>query len=711
MIRPSSKRTPYCPTDPSSNVRFELCITEITPFTVSLSLNAVSDLSLSDQTPRQDPTPSNTSAPSLTQGDHTKGSEAWSETVDLSTVKIGSVGGTSSSSSSSVSRQSKEILATSTTPTIISTSDIMIHVNYIPWQQVQYHFPDEQSFRVYGLTPSTDYEIVMRVHQFSSNVTRVGTRAAPGKRETDHDQEHIPQQVISAECLLILTQCVLQPKTTTMKAGMSAPIDLTGKANTSNESTPTMVPATAPATPVTTKNQKTRKSKKNQKGQKDLSDKGDPSKPVMSAVSSSPTLPATTVETILPTGSGSGSEAGPISTSTSAENAPRPSTVISEDVQRAREQENSNQAILEQLQTSIRDSVEAANTTKATLKKLKRDQGKNEAQLRQELEGNKRNQAKAMVQDQKRRQKLSFLQESIKQADAHTSALGEELIKLREATQFIRPRLENVVEDIKVLEQRTQSTLTSTKTELAPLKAECQRLQGEIKRLEGERAEWTSRTSRLREGEVAPLQLRLQRLEQQQVVWKVAAEASRAKEQEASLKAAVLEEDAHKKTLKTQELEEAIQELKGRNTLLQESVGQEKEVWERLERESDAEVGSGSAFAPQPSMYTSQQYTSPLLPRQQDVSSDGSIRDSYPWLPAGNGIGSNSASSWLSPGNSSTSGNHAGLQMTGQRNSLNSLTTDSWSLWEEPYTASLSKSKTTRTATGNAPGLDRGLRD
>jgi hypothetical protein len=57
----------------------------------------------------------------------------------------------------------------------------VIHVNYIPWHQVRYHIPDDQSFTLYGLTPSTDYEISMKVHQFSSFVTRVGTRPVSRK--------------------------------------------------------------------------------------------------------------------------------------------------------------------------------------------------------------------------------------------------------------------------------------------------------------------------------------------------------------------------------------------------------------------------------------------------------------------------------------------------------------------------------------------------
>ncbi|KAG0246059.1 hypothetical protein BGX31_004713 [Mortierella sp. GBA43] len=658
---PSSRR-PLCrSTDPASNVRFELCITEITPFTVSLCLNAVSDLSLVDQS-SQDPASNSTPASASTLGSQSKGSEAWNQGDQVG----------SSSSSASASRQSK---GNPPTPRIISTSDIVIHVNYIPWQQVQYHFPDEQSFIVYGLTPSTDYEIVMRVHQFSSNVTRVGTRAAP--------------------------------------AGMCPAVDLSGKASPPNE---TAVTPTVPVT--TTKNQKTRKNKKNQKGRKDVSDKGDSNKTrtaesTVSYLSSQGTTSEATVST--------GSGLSPASTSTNTETIPRPSTVIEDQVQPAMEV-SSNQILVEQLQASIHNSVEAANAIRASFKKLKRDQGKQEALLRQEIEAIGRNQAKATLQDQKRRQKLSFVQEAIKQADAQTSKLRGELDDLREQTRSIQPTLDTTLEDIKALDQRVLSTLATTKAELAPLKAECQRLQAEIKRLEGERMEWTSKSSKLRDGEVAPLQLRLQRLEQQEVVWKVAAEASKAQDEQVNLKIMTLEEDVHKKTLKSQELEGTIQQVQERNVQLLESLEQEKETLERLERESDAQEAQGSAFAPQPSMFTSP-YSSPMH-RHLDVMLNGSIRENYLWMPVGNGmtsssggssssnVGGSGSSVWPSAGNLSTtttSDSYARPRTAGQRHSVNALATDSRSWWDMPSAVSLDSSRTTRTNTSSAPVTDRGL--
>jgi len=159
----SSRRSSSRSSDPSG-LRFELCITEITPFTVSFCLNAVSDAP-----PEAGQDVSTKSSGTSTLDD---GSRTTSDIVDVSSIKIGSI-------SSSVTRSQQAAKATPGSPRIISTSDIVIHVNYIPWREVQYHFPDDQSFTVYGLTPSTDYEIEMKVHQFSSFVTRIGTRAAP----------------------------------------------------------------------------------------------------------------------------------------------------------------------------------------------------------------------------------------------------------------------------------------------------------------------------------------------------------------------------------------------------------------------------------------------------------------------------------------------------------------------------------------------------
>jgi len=392
----------------------------------------------------------------------------------------------------------------------------------------------------------------------------------------------------------------------------------------------------------------------------------------------------------------------------------------------SQEPKNPNQLLFEQLQASIRDSVEAANATKAALKKLKRDQGKIETQLKQETEGIGRGQAKAVVQDQKRRQKVSFLQESIKQADAQTAALREGLIELRDTTRSSQPLLDDTLEAIKAIEQRIQSTLVSSKAELAPLKAELRRLQGDIKRTEGERAEWVSKEARLRHGEVAPLQLRLQRLEQQEVVWKVAAEASKEKDREASLRTVTLEEDAQKKMLKAQELEAAIQELKEKNIRIKESVEQELEALERLERESDVDVVvQGTPFSTQSSIYASPQFSSASFmqpPHHVDVSVDGPLHDPLVWLPVGssastsNGHGSTSStgnsSAWPSSGIGMGGDSYARPRTTGQQNILDLMGSgDSRPWWDvqSTTTAALNGSKTTRTTPDNATVLNRGL--
>ncbi|KAF8940127.1 hypothetical protein BGZ58_007604 [Dissophora ornata] len=634
-IRSSSKRSLTRPSDSSSGLRFELCITEITPFTVSFCLNALSDAPLPDQLSGQDSGSSSPSAPASPEGSTTGGSLMLTEPVDLSTIKIGSAA--NSSPSSSATRPSK----TAATPRIISTSDIVIHVNYIPWQQVQYHFPDEQSFTLYGLTPSTDYEIEMRVHQFSSFITRVGTRAAP--------------------------------------PGTPVPTLGPGKTTKSSESAPKTI--------------KNRKNKKNQKVQKESSDKGgEANKPKATATATTATSTLTAISGTLPEVSAALAV---------SETAPHSSAVFDESPVSAGELKSSNQLLLEQLQASILASVEAASATKAALKKLKRDQGKAEALLRQELEGIGRGQAKAVIQDQKRRQKLSFLQESIKQADAHACSLQEELVDLRESSVSSQPRLDETVGAIQVLEQRIQASLANTKAAIAPLKAECQRVQTDIKRLESERTEWVSKATLLREGEVAPLQLRLQRLEQQQIVWKVAADASKDKDREASLKLATLEEDIQKKMAMSEQVERAILELREKNVQLKESVEQEMEVWETLEREPDAEGAQVSLYPLQPLSNTSQHYTQPSLLQplhHLDVSVNGSARDSHYWLPTGDGVGSGN-DMWLNSGGSLLGG--------GTGDYGRPRTSEPQSLWDLASGSSLDSSRSPRT--GGSSALSEGV--
>ncbi|KAF9538110.1 hypothetical protein EC957_007229 [Mortierella hygrophila] len=616
-FRSTSRRATNQSTD-NSNLRFELCITEITPFTVSFCLNALSETQVPEQQPSSQDSknapsiPSSSSSSSSSSSTTTTdvnrtGSRIANDTIDLSTIKVGSIAN-SFSSSSSASRPSPNPTASTPTPRIISTSDIVIHVNYIPWRQVQYHFPDEQSFTLFGLTPATDYEIEMKVHRFSSFIARVGTRAAP------------PGTPI--------------PTTTFEKP--AKPID--------------------PAP----KNHKNRKSKRNQKAQRDNNSNssndrtgagsgGDAGK--SKAISNS-----TTVGSALPALATAASDAlASLSQSTrSSDSLPLSDKLASSLV----EQKSANQLLLEQLQASIQASVDTAAATRATIKKLKRDQSKSETLLRQELEGIGRGQAKAALQDQKRRQKLSFLQESIKQTNAHAVTLQDEAREIKEATVLSQQSLEDIVEVIRTLELDVQAAQSTLKSEITPLKAECQRLQAEMKRLEGERVDWVNQTSQLQESEVAPLQLRLQRLEQQQIVWKVAAKANKDKDREATLKVVALEEDVQKKNGKIQDLDATIQELKGENVQLKEAVEREMEVWESLEREFDLDGDEEEEDHPLLTFSQDQLSSSSLLSGtnigsglhhaplhhqfKHHMSIDPTYSDSF-WFSSGNGTTSSSS--------------------------------------------------------------------
>ncbi|KAF9582145.1 hypothetical protein BGW38_000587 [Lunasporangiospora selenospora] len=553
----SSRRSMPPTADPTSNLRFELCITEITPFTVSFCLNALSDTPSQEQPPSardgSDPSRSDDATSTIAT---TTSVPALTDAVDLASIKVGSVAsvlgasisrsvkssaGSSSKQPAVSSSSSTGVTATTTTtatitptisaktlptPRIISTSDIVIHVNFIPWKEVQYHFPDDQSFTVFGLTPSTDYEIEMKVHQFSSFVARVGTRAAP------------------------------QP---------------------------------------TTKTQKSRRNRKGQKSQKDTGEKSTDAAAKSKTVSvstststfnSTATVPAASVAADHSVKCSSGVNV-PESTGSAHFGSSQESDRVS-----STEPKSVNQLILDELRASIQYSVEAAAAIKVSIKKLKRDQSKTETLLRQELEGIGRGHAKTVVQDQKRRQKLSFMQESIKQADAAALSLREETVQVRNWTRSTTPDLESLDSAAKALEKKIQSMQSTRRTELQPLQAESQRLEAEMKRLEGERQGWIGKAVQWQENEMAPLQLRLQRLEQQQSVWKVAAAANKEKGRQANLRIAALEEEIQKKDKQHQELNKSIQEIKDTNVTLKNSVDKEIAIWEGLERESDSDEKS-----------------------------------------------------------------------------------------------------------------------
>ncbi|KAG0290719.1 hypothetical protein BGZ96_005827 [Linnemannia gamsii] len=616
-FRSTSRRATNQSTD-NGNLRFELCITEITPFTVSFCLNALSEASVSEQQASpQDPKSTPSTPQPATIAD--ENARILNETIDLSTIKVGSIVNTFSNSSSSTPRPPPNPASTPT-PRIISTSDIVIHVNYIPWRQVQYHFPDEQSFTLFGLTPATDYEIEMKVHRFSSFIARVGTRAAP------------PGTPI--------------PTATTFEKPVNKPIE--------------------PAP----KNPKNRKSKRNQKAQRDNNSNNNNSSNDKSGPGSgggdggkskfTNTTTTTMVGSALPALATAASDAlaSLSQSSRSSDSLPLSDKLAS--ASSVMEQKSANQLLLEQLQTSIQASVDTAAATRAIIKKLKRDQSKSEALLRQELEGIGRGQAKAALQDQKRRQKLSFLQESIKQTNAHAATLQDELREVKETTEVSQQSLVDSVDVVRTLELDVQAAQAHLKTEIAPIKVECQGLQAEMKRLEGERLDWASQTSQLQDGEVAPLQLRLQRLEQQQIVWKVAAKANKDKDREATLRVAALEEDIQKKNLKIQDLDATIQELKNSNVQLKEAVEKEMEIWESLEREFDLDDENQEDDHP-PLTFSQDQLSSSssLLsgtstiglqtPLHQfnhhhhlDMSIDPIYSDSF-WFSSGNGTASSTA--------------------------------------------------------------------
>ncbi|KAF9970201.1 hypothetical protein BGZ73_007181 [Actinomortierella ambigua] len=525
----SSRRTNA--SDPSSNhLRFELCITEITPFTVSFCLNTLSDplsvqdpdasaASASNPTSPQPSLPSSPAIPSLPQASGAgagTGSGSGSGATKKKSGADGQQAGTrstqSTNGSSKGSRQrSGQPMPTLGTSRVVSTADIAVHVNYIPWREVLYHYPDQQSFMIYGLTPSTDYEIEMKVYPYSSFVARVGTKAAPPSG-----------------------------------AGGNKP----------------------PSS-----------------GSSRLSGSGQSGSLSSGSSHASETLQRTKE------GPEAASSVAPAATSSAATPSPKD----------PREEE------MERLRASIQASVLAVQATKASLKKQKRDQAKSEALLRQEIEGLERGQAKAAVQDQKRRQKLSFLQESIKQTQAAAAFLKQELRDLIGSQQpgtgrYHGAQIDSVEQGMAKMNEAIKAVEQQEKQEIQQWNKENRQLQQEIKAQDADQQQWRTKAEKFQETELAPLQLRFQRLEQQQVVWEVAAEASRDKQQKQQQghkghsgarsqhdhALATLEKEVEQLRESIRQTETAIQALKTQNIELRARANQEVEIWESLEERRDS---------------------------------------------------------------------------------------------------------------------------
>ncbi|KAG0236207.1 hypothetical protein BGW42_003852 [Actinomortierella wolfii] len=531
--------------DPSSNhLRFELCITEITPFTVSFCLNTLSDpLSVQDPDASAASATNSSSSPSLsstatmTTSSLTSGSKAGSGAGSGTGTTKKKSGGTESPAGSKSaqsptnnnntkgSRQrSGQPMPIPGTSRIVSTADIAVHVNYIPWREVLYHYPDQQSFMIYGLTPSTDYEIEMKVYPYSSFVARVGTKAAPPGMTSPFKAPEVPDPVETPS----------KVKTHKLASSHSAGGLVSSKSGLLSASN------------LTPDNLQQR----TQEGQETA---------VMTS-SSTPSHAASTTKDPL----------------------------VEE---------------MERLRAAIQASASAVQTTKASLKKQKRDQAKGEALLRQEIEGLERGQAKAALQDQKRRQKLSFLQESIKQTQAAASLLSEVLRELVASQQagtgrYHGAQMDAADREIAKVNEAIKAMEEQEKLEIQQWNKENRQLQQDIKVQDAEQQQWRAKADKFQDTEIAPLQLRLQRLEQQQVVWEVAAEASRDKQKQQGQRnsdgrlhdhtLAALEKEVEQLRESIRQTEAKIQALKTQNMELKMRVDQEVEAWENLEEQRDS---------------------------------------------------------------------------------------------------------------------------
>lgn len=395
-----------------------------------------------------------------------------------------------------------------------------------------------------------------------------------------------------------------------------------------------------------TKSQKNRKAKKNQRGQKNGQDKdGGKSKKQISNISDNRASSPSNEHLPLP----GRSEPDLADAAESRQNGMEGTLEAGKDGT----QLSTEQILIHDLQASIQASVDATNSARATLKKLKRDQVKAEALMKQELEGIGRAQAKAAIQDQKRRQKLSFLQESIKQTDAQAASLQDELEDVRSAACSTGPQADDLAATIEALERQISTSESRHQAELSPVQSQSESLEAEAKKLETERLSWLSKAAQLQETEIAPLQLRLQRLEQQQIVWQVAAEANKEKDKEAASRIAILEKESQSKTAVSHAIEKSIQDLRDANALIQESIDKEMETWDSLDRET----GALQFFQTSGSVQQQHTSNSTLLPPlyARELSDDSTAQESRPWFTSNGRIGSG-RDVWLYPESDSFDG-------------------------------------------------------
>ncbi|KAG0267682.1 hypothetical protein DFQ27_008463 [Actinomortierella ambigua] len=588
--------------DPSSShLRFELCITEITPFTVSFCLNTLSD-PLSVQDPDASaasasnptsPLPSLHSSPAILPSSIQASESLGAGAAKKKSGSDGQVGTKSAQPLNGNSKGSRQRPGQPTptpgTSRIVSTADIAVHVNYIPWREVLYHYPDQQSFMIYGLTPSTDYEIEMKVYPYSSFVARVGTKAAPPGMSSPF------KPLETSEAVETPFKATKGRKNKKNKKDHEKNVDAAPITNSNIPSTNGTLSSNLhdpyPNIPLSPSGARAIRAS-SPSAPSGLSGSSKSASSLCASGHAPENLQRTKEGQEVALASPLSPSATPAATSAASPSLPKD----------PREEE------MERLRASIQASVTAIQASKASLKKQKRDQAKSEALLRQEMEGLERGQAKAAIQDLKRRQKLSFLQESIKQTQAAASLLSQELRDLVGSQQLGTGRyhgaqMDSVEQGMVKMNEAIKAIEHQEKQEIQQWNKENRQLQQEIKTQDAEQQQWRTKAEKFQEAELAPFQVRLQRLEQQQVVWEVAAEASRdkQKQQKHGQKGhhggarglhdhalATLEKEVEQLRESTRQIEASILTLKTQNMELRMRVSQEVEVWESLEERRDS---------------------------------------------------------------------------------------------------------------------------
>ncbi|KAK9728180.1 hypothetical protein K7432_001289 [Basidiobolus ranarum] len=149
-----------------------------------------------------------------------------------------------------------------------------------------------------------------------------------------------------------------------------------------------------------------------------------------------------------------------------------------------------------------------------SLKKLKRDLQKSEAQLRNEIEILNRNLAKSNAMDVRSKSRIQFLQEHLRQMDAHSKSVLGEIEAVKQEQKEIRSRIVEVGEEANECRQQLKEAEKELQKISNEYSKQLKEIQMKLQKLSAAHKEIKSKVQAIQDVEIVNLRNQLSRVEE-----------------------------------------------------------------------------------------------------------------------------------------------------------------------------------------------------